>query len=162
MHNQIWGSILFQYLLSFTLISDGSLSDVYIDCAICEKKFENELDVQNHMERVHEYGESFLLYPCDQCGFRAGDVRELDQHKCEHDFAQNTELLLSEDSDAAPENTFEIPTEIRSESRKRKVTEGNQVITSKKPKLTSNFSCATCNITFTLKHNMNRHIRNKH
>ena len=41
---------------SLTLISDGSMSDVFIDCAICKKKFENELDVLNHMERVHEYG----------------------------------------------------------------------------------------------------------
>ena len=126
---------------SLTLISDGSMSDVFVDCAICKKKFENELDVLNHMERVHEYGKSFRLYPCDQCGFRSGDKRDLDQHICEHDSAQNTELLLSDDLDAAPENTYEISTEIRSESRKRKATEGNQVNTSKKPKITSNFSC---------------------
>ena len=85
-----------------------SMSDVFVDCAICKKKFENELDVLNHMERVHEYGESFRLYPCDQCGFRAGDKRELDQHICEHDSAQNTKLLLSDDLDAAPENTYDF------------------------------------------------------
>ena len=31
---------------SLTLISDGSMSDVFIDCAICKKKFENELDAR--------------------------------------------------------------------------------------------------------------------
>ena len=49
-------------------------------CSECNKKFANELDVQNHMTRVHEYGEQFALYPCEECGFRATDLMEIRQH----------------------------------------------------------------------------------
>ena len=49
-------------------------------CSECNKKFANELDVQNHMTRVHEYGEQFALYPCEDCGFRATDLMEIRHH----------------------------------------------------------------------------------
>ena len=30
--------------------------------------------------RVHEYGEQFALYPCEECGYRSTDLRELKNH----------------------------------------------------------------------------------
>ena len=35
------------------------------------------------MERVHEYGELFQLYPCEECGMRASDLNELRKHIAE-------------------------------------------------------------------------------
>ena len=41
------------------MASEGSISDIYETCKQCGKIFENELDLANHVERVHEYGETF-------------------------------------------------------------------------------------------------------
>ena len=65
---------------SLSLASDGSLSSIHETCGQCGKLFENELDVKNHEERVHMYGELFQLYPCEECGFRAADIKELREH----------------------------------------------------------------------------------
>ena len=65
---------------SVSIPSDGSISDVYPTCPQCDKVFHNELDMKNHIEKVHKYGEMFLLYPCEECGFRGGDMRELASH----------------------------------------------------------------------------------
>ena len=65
---------------TMSLASDGSLSDIHETCQQCGKLFENELDVQNHVERVHEYGELYQLYPCEECGLRASDLLELRKH----------------------------------------------------------------------------------
>ena len=32
------------------------------------------------LERVHEYGELFQLYRCEECGMRASDLNEIRQH----------------------------------------------------------------------------------
>ena len=64
----------------FSLISDGSLSDIFETCRICDKKFQNELDVVNHQQRVHEYGERFELYTCKDCGFRGTDMEDIQRH----------------------------------------------------------------------------------
>ena len=53
---------LFQHeFTSFTLVSNGTLSEVYEKCIQCDKLFENEFDLKQHKERVHEYGEIFDL-----------------------------------------------------------------------------------------------------
>ena len=65
---------------TMSLASDGSLSDVYERCKQCGKMFENELDLKNHIERVHVYGETFAIYPCEECGFRGTDVQEFKTH----------------------------------------------------------------------------------
>ena len=67
-------------------LESGSLSNILYDtCLQCGKLFANELDVKNHIERVHEYGELFQLYPCEECGMRASDLNEIRQHiKEEH------------------------------------------------------------------------------
>ena len=55
---------------TMSLASEGSLSDVYETCKQCGKIFENKLDLPNHIERVHEYGENFEIYPCEECGYK--------------------------------------------------------------------------------------------
>ena len=53
----------------------------YFTCNLCEGKFENEMDLAYHKERVHEYGEQCTLYPCDECGYQGRDIVELKKHK---------------------------------------------------------------------------------
>ena len=45
--------------------------------------------------RVHEYGEQFALYPCEECGFRGTDVRELKNHINEEHTADSSNSLQS-------------------------------------------------------------------
>ena len=54
---------------------------MYVSCTECELKFENEGDMRHHLIRVYEYDESCLLYPCAECGYSAGDVHYLKDHK---------------------------------------------------------------------------------
>ena len=42
--------------------------------------FQNEQDLAFHKERVHEYRELCQLYPCEHCGFRSGNILELNNH----------------------------------------------------------------------------------
>ena len=63
-----------------SLASDGSISDIYETCKQCDKIFENELDLANHEKRVHEYVETFELYPCEECCFRGTDLVEIKSH----------------------------------------------------------------------------------
>ena len=65
---------------TMSLASGTSIIDVDVECNKCGKVFANELDLKNHKTRVHEYGEQFALYPCEECGFRGTDVRELKNH----------------------------------------------------------------------------------
>ena len=76
---------------SVNLTTENSVSDIYETCSECNKKFANELDVQNHMTRVHEYGEPFALYPCEDCGFRATDLMEI-RHHIESEHKKNKSL----------------------------------------------------------------------
>ena len=36
--------------------------------------------IANHVERVHEYGETFEIYPCEECGFRGTDITSIRIH----------------------------------------------------------------------------------
>ena len=45
---------------TMSLASEGTLSDIHDTCKQCGK---HELDVANHELRVHEFGETFDLYP---------------------------------------------------------------------------------------------------
>ena len=65
---------------SIFLASDGALSIIHETCGQCGKFFQNELDVKNLDERVHIYRELFQLYPCEECGFRVSDIKELRKH----------------------------------------------------------------------------------
>ena len=65
---------------TMSLVSEGTISDVFVPCNQCGKIFENELDAANHEIRVHDYGETFDLYPCGECGFRGTDVNEIRNH----------------------------------------------------------------------------------
>ena len=58
-------------------LASGSISDVLETCVQCSNLFENELDLKQHKERVHEYGEVYELYPCEDFGFRGTDVSSL-------------------------------------------------------------------------------------
>ena len=69
-----------QEFSGFSLVSDASISNLYEKCTKCERLFENEFDRMNHEERFHEYGESFELYPCEQCGFRGSDIVSIRRH----------------------------------------------------------------------------------
>ena len=51
-----------------------------IKCTECDKVFYNESDAKHHNTRVHEYGESCNLYPCELCGFAGGDVNDIEEH----------------------------------------------------------------------------------
>ena len=89
---------------SVSMVSEASSCVwMYVSCTECELKFENEGDMRHHVIRVHEYGESCLLYPCDECGYSAGDVHSLKDHKLnEHGKTtsfEDTEMLLVEDED---------------------------------------------------------------
>ena len=72
---------------SLSLISEADDSSwTYMVCDICDGKYQNELDLFHHKERVHEYGETCQMYPCEECGFRARDLSALKNHtKEEHE-----------------------------------------------------------------------------
>ena len=74
--------------------------------------------MKHHTLRVHEYGETCLIYPCEECGFIGDDVTSLDSHvKDHHSDQQNSkddEELLAEDSD---EDTFTTLSKISVQKR---------------------------------------------
>ena len=97
---------------STSLISVANSSEwMYVKCTQCDKKFENGTNMNHHLERVHEYGESCLIYPCEYCGFRAADIQSMkdhvhQEHDCENkstnlssSVRSETELLLLEEVD---------------------------------------------------------------
>ena len=55
-----------------------------IKCQQCEKLFYNNADVKAHNIKVHEYGEYYNLYPCEDCGFMGGDATEIEEHSRNH------------------------------------------------------------------------------
>ena len=86
------------------MVSEASSSVwMYVSCTECELKFENDGDMRHHVIRVHAYGESCRLYPRDECGYSAGAVHSLKDHKLnEHAKTasfEDTEMLLVEDED---------------------------------------------------------------
>ena len=66
---------------------------MFVSCTVCDKKFKNETDIKYHLERVHEYGESYHMYPCDKCGFSVGYVLALKTHLVEHHTSDGTYSL---------------------------------------------------------------------
>ena len=194
---------------TMSLASEGSISDIYEKCQQCGKTFENELDPANHVERVHEYGETFDLYPCEECGYRGTDVTSIRRHIAENHeknrtaseslkdlgivklpvvtkrrkqnfndlviddngdiqledvddgeyFKSRDELLLVEEEDIPSKSLRQ-----RKPVGKRKVDE--QVQASKRQKMenstTNLLQCLQCEVSFTRKDNLSRHIRNKH
>ena len=59
-------------------LESGSLSNISYDKSLqCGKLFANEPDVKNNMERVHEFGELFQLYPCEECSMSASALNEI-------------------------------------------------------------------------------------
>ena len=65
---------------------------------------ENELYLEQHKEHVHEYGEMYELYPCDECGIRGTDVTSIRKHiEEEHrlsDSESNLDFEAENDSEA--------------------------------------------------------------
>ena len=176
-------------------------------CTICRKEFKNEWDLKHHTLRVHEYGETCLIYPCEECGFIGDDVTSLDSHvKDHHSEQQNSkddEELLAEDSD---EDTFTTLSEISVQKRikqnlaninfdedsdddneysptieeeeefealniatkqQRKRKNETDLPQPKKktkplPKADTSLSCELCQITYSRKDNLKRHVLKKH
>ena len=56
-------------MLSLVSESDDS-SWKYVACSEYDGQFENEMDLLHHQERVHIYGETCAMYPCEECGFQ--------------------------------------------------------------------------------------------
>ena len=46
----------------------------------CTGNFKNEQDLLYHEERVHGYGESGNIYPCNECGYQGPDIVALKKH----------------------------------------------------------------------------------
>ena len=63
---------------SFQMVSLVSEADdsswKYVACNECDGRFQNEKDLLHHKERVHTYGETCTIYPCEECGFQGTDV----------------------------------------------------------------------------------------
>ena len=56
-----------------------------------------DLTEKNHEERFHEYGESFELYPCEQCGFKGSTIVSIRRHISEiHDSIETNCVSLEE------------------------------------------------------------------
>ena len=52
-----------------------------------------------HAERVHEYGETCVLYPCEECGFSGQDMKSLKDHTASvHNNTSKVSSLTSETS----------------------------------------------------------------
>ena len=95
---------------TMSLASDGSLSDIEEKCKECGKLFENELDLANHIERVHEYGETFALYPCEECGFRGADLLEIKSHIDDEHGANKTNSSTNKESGSLEDiGIFRLP-----------------------------------------------------
>ena len=76
--------------LSLSSGTDTS-SWMYVKCLVCDMKFQNEMDMNHHLLRRHEYGETCEIYPCDECGFIGEDLTSLKHHVTnEHDVASET------------------------------------------------------------------------
>ena len=64
---------------SLTLVSNADDSSwKYVNCTICNKRFRNEYDMKYHEERVHDFGEICVIYPCEECGSQGQDLDSLE------------------------------------------------------------------------------------
>ena len=167
-------------MLSLVSEADDS-SWQYVSCNECNFKFQNEIDLELHKERFHEYGESFEIYPCEECGFRSGDIVLLQKHiKEEHGkplyskrIIQNLKDINFEDDseeegdwspDAEDEKLLEEEEDEGYITNKRKRisdTSDENVIKkdTKRQKVASNI-CVKCKKIFSRKDSLKRHERN--
>ena len=56
----------------------------YVLCTECDGQFDNEMDMNYHKQRVHEFGETCSMYPCEECGFQGTDRLKLKEHVDEY------------------------------------------------------------------------------
>ena len=112
-------------------------------CKKCDNIFENELDLANHEQRVHEYGETLELYPCEECGFRGTDLVAIKSHIVEvHRGESNASLSILSDVSDMVESSIE---------------ESNPAVS-----ILSDVSDIEENSVEGLGINLSRHLKNKH
>ena len=51
-----------------------------------------------HAERIHEYGETCELYPCEECGFSGQDMKSVKDHNVSVHNNSKVSSLTSETS----------------------------------------------------------------
>ena len=49
-----------------------------------KKRVYTNKDMEAHKTKVHEYGEYYNLYPCDESGIMGGDAEEIKEHIRNH------------------------------------------------------------------------------
>ena len=113
------------------------------------------MDMEYHKQRVHTYGETCSLYPCEECGFQGTEIVKLkdhieEYHRKEHyqkRIKQNLKHLnFDEDSDNewTPKNVEEsLIEEPRKLKRKR-----NDQAAEKSKKVKPDFICQKCEKSF--------------
>jgi uncharacterized C2H2 Zn-finger protein len=74
----------FESFAQITLDMSTNLEKQLFECKECTKVFYNNSDVDIHTSRVHRYGEYCTMYPCEECGFRGDDVRDIEEHRQNH------------------------------------------------------------------------------
>ena len=57
-----------------------------LKCKECNKLFYYEADIETHTTRVHEFGEYWNPYPCEECGFNGSNVIENKEHQQNHKY----------------------------------------------------------------------------
>jgi hypothetical protein len=86
--------------------------------------------MNHHRVRVHEYGETCNFYPCEECGFSAGDIDTLNEHVGNghnetFSASHEAEKLLSEEFDetslSEEFDVHEIPVQKRIKQNLREI-----------------------------------------
>ena len=131
------------------------------------------------MKRVHEYGESGNIYPCDQCGYQGPDIVALKNHteqahkKSYYNgrIKQNLHnITFDDDSDEDVEwnPTLDDKKELAKEKKK---SEPEKDLSNKKrkvdplesqrvKKIRTEHICAKCDKSFSRKDDLQRHLNN--
>ena len=132
----------------------------YSLCKLCGKKFNNELDVKEHMDNWH--GKRFY---CQQCSNLTRDNSSLESHMTNihpdnlyrKRIRQNHRGIdLEEESEYIPSDNDDVQENDNFLTRKRKRIE-KPAVNSKKKSITE-FSCERCESTFSRKDSLNRWI----
>ena len=94
---------------SVSLISTANSSYwMLVSCTICNRSFKCESDMYYHVERIHVYGKTCEMYPCEECGFSGQDKKALKDHMISsHSNTEETsyEKLLESDLDDSGEHS---------------------------------------------------------
>ena len=53
---------------------------INISCDICEMIFKTKADMKFHQSRVHDYGKTCSIFPCDKCCYKGQDLASLERH----------------------------------------------------------------------------------